>query len=102
MYYSAIGMLAIIVLLIVNHDILLNRGKAFESPSWSVYRRFLFAVLVYYVTDALWGFLENRKLATLLFVDTTVYFGAMSAGVLYWAEYTIGYVEDETAFGKIL
>ena len=35
MYYSAIGMLAIIVLLIVNHDILLNRGRAFESPSWS-------------------------------------------------------------------
>ncbi len=33
MYYSAIGMLATIVLLNVNHDILLNRRRAFESPS---------------------------------------------------------------------
>ena len=102
MYYSAIGILAIIVLLIVNHDILLNRGKAFESSSWSVYRRFLLAVLIYYIVDALWGLLESRKLAKLLFVDTTVYYGAMAAGVLYWAEYTIAYVEDETTFGRIL
>ena len=102
MYYSAIGMLATIVLLIVKHDILLNRRRAFESPSWGVYRRFLFAVLVYYVADVLWGILESRKLATLLFVDTTVYFGAMAAGVMYWAEYTIAYVEDKTAFGRIL
>ena len=82
MYYSAIGLLAIIVLLIVNHDILLNRGDAFRAPAWKVYRRFLFAVLVYYITDVLWGILEDRKLAALLFADTTVYFAAMAAAVL--------------------
>ncbi len=102
MYYSAIGLLAIIVLFIVNHDILLNRSKAYESPSWSVYKRFLFAVLIYYIADVLWGLLESRKLATLLFVDTTVYYCAMAAGVLYWAEYTTAYVNDKTAFGRIL
>lgn len=26
----------------------------------------------------------------------------MAAGVMYWAEYTIAYVEDRTAFGRIL
>lgn len=102
MYYSAIGILAIIVLFIVNHDILLNRGNAFESPSWSIYRRFLFAVLFYFIADVLWGILESRKLATLLFADTTVYFGAMAAGVLFWAEYTVAYVEDKSLFGRIL
>ena len=102
MYYSAIGLLAIIVLLIVNHDILLNHGNAFQTPAWSVYRRFLFVVLIYYITDVLWGVLESRKLALLLFADTTVYFVAMAAGVLLWAQYTIAYLEDETVFGKIL
>ena len=102
MYYSAIGLLSIIVLLIVNHDILLNRGNAFQAPAWKVYRRFLFAVLVYYVTDVMWGILEDRKLALLLFADTTVYFVAMAAGVLFWAQYTISYLEDDTPFGRLL
>lgn len=102
MYYSAIGLLAIIVLLIVNHDIFLNRGNAFQAPAWKVYRRFLFAVLVYYITDVLWGTLEDRKLALLLFADTTVYFGAMAAGVLLWSQYTVTYLEDDTPFGRLL
>lgn len=33
MYYSAIGMLAIIVLLIENYDIILNRGHHFQAPA---------------------------------------------------------------------
>ena len=102
MYYSAIGLLAVIVLLIVNQDILLNRANAFQTPAWRVYRRFLFAVLIYYVTDVLWGVLESRKLAVLLFADTTVYFAAMAAGVLLWAQYTIAYLEDETRLGRLL
>ena len=102
MYYSAIGLLAIIVLLIVNHDILLNRGDAFRAPAWRLYRKFLFTVLVYYITDILWGVLESRRLAPLLFADTTVYFIAMAAGVLFWAQYTVTYLEDETPFGRLL
>ena len=82
MYYTATGVLAIIILLIVNHDIFLNLSDDFRKPAWKVYRRFLFAVLIYYVTDVLWGEMESRKLARLLFADTTVYFIAMAAGVL--------------------
>ena len=102
MYYSAVGVLAIILLLIVNHDILLNRSADFRKPAWKVYRRFLFTVLIYYIADVLWGALEYRKLALLLFADTTIYFVAMAAGVLFWAQYTIVYLEDRTAFGKLL
>lgn len=100
MYYSAIGVLAIIVLVIVNHDILLNRGNAFHAPAWRVYRMFLIAVLVYYATDVLWGILESRRLALALFADTTVYYIAMAAGVLFWAQYTVTYLDDETSFGR--
>ncbi len=102
MYYAGIGMLAIALLLIVNHDILLSRTEDFKKPAWKIYRRFLFAVLAYYVTDVLWGTLEANKLAFSLFVDTTVYYAAMAAGVLFWAQYTVTYLKDETAFGKIL
>lgn len=102
MYYSAVGVLAIILLLIVNHDIFLNRSGDFRKPAWKVYRKFLYAVLIYYNADVLWGVLEYRKLALLLFADTTIYFIAMAAGVLFWAQYTIVYLEDRTPFGKLL
>ena len=102
MYYSAIGTLAIIVLLIVNHDILLDLGNAFRAKAWKVYRLFLYAVLVYYITDVLWGILEARKLALPLFVDTTVYFITMATGVLSWAHYAVTYMEDHSRRGKLL
>lgn len=61
MYYSAIGILAFMVLLIENMDVLLNRNGAFDKPSWRVCRRLLCAVFVYYITDMLWGWIEHRK-----------------------------------------
>ena len=84
MYYSAIGVLAILILFIVNRDILLDRKLSVERPTWKMYRRFLFTVLAYYVTDVLWGVFEHFKLSALLFADTTVYYLAMGAGV--WLE----------------
>jgi len=101
MYYSAIGVLAMLVLLIVNWDVL-HKSQVYDKPAWIVYRRFLFAVLAYYVTDVLWGFLEYKKLSTALFVDTTVYFMAMAVGLSFWAEYTVAYLNEKSKFGRAL
>lgn len=102
MYYSAIGLLAILILFIENHDILLNRNVALEIAAGSVYRKFLVAVLAYYTTDTLWGVLDACKLDRLLFADTTVYYVAMAAGVLFWAQYTVAYLEEKTVFASSL
>ena len=55
MYYSVIGLLAAVILLVENFDILLNLNGAFEQPAWKVYRKFLIVVLIYYITDIFWG-----------------------------------------------
>ena len=102
MYYSAIGLIAVFVLLIVNQDILLNPKEVYEKPVWKVYRRFLIAVLVYYLTDILWGILDSKKLDKLLFADTTIYFVAMSVGIFLWAQFTIAYLHEETSFGHFI
>ena len=101
MYYSAIGLLAALVLCIVNWDIL-RHPQATDKPAWNIYRRFLFAVLAYYVTDILWGILEYKKQADALFIDTTVYFIAIAAGISFWAEYTVAYLNKKSAFGRFL
>ncbi|SEL24953.1 response regulator [Ruminococcus albus] len=101
MYYSAIGVLAALVLLIVNWDILWS-GELYDKPAWNVYRKFLFAVLIYYVTDILWGIMENQKLSKALFVDTTLYFIAMAAGISFWAEYNVAFLNEKSLFGRFL
>ena len=102
MYYSVIGILAILILLIENHDILAGRNEAFRIHAWRVYRKFLLAVLLYYIIDSAWGVLEFFKLGYLLFADTTMYFVAMAAGVLFWAEYTVLYLGENNLFGRLL
>ena len=103
MDYSAISILALLILLIENQDILRSRNESFNVPAWKVYRKFLFAVVAYYVTDIAWGILESNKLSVLLFADTTVYFIAMAAGVMYWTKYAVTYLEEEKyLFGRFL
>lgn len=102
MYYSSIGLLAILILLIENQDVFFNLRGALEKPAWKVYRRFLYAVLLHYVMDVLWGLLESLKLPRLLFADTTVYYISIAVGVLFWAEYTVAYLEDNDGFGRLL
>ena len=102
MYYSAIGLIAAFVLIIVNQDILLNPKESYNRPVWKVYRRFLIAVLIYHVTDILWGILESRKLDSLLFADTTVYFIAMSVSIFFWAQFTVAYLNEKHKFGRFI
>ena len=102
MYYSAIGILAVLILFIVNHDILVGRGASFDKPAWKIYRKFLFVVLLYYITDILWGFFESRKLVVLLFADTTAYYIAMAGGVVYWARFTLAYSKEKNPFGQFI
>ena len=102
-YYSTIGILALLILLIENQDILLNSNESFSVRAWKVYRKYLFVIIVYYLTDITWGILESYKLSDLLFADTTVYFIAMAAGVMYWTKYTVTYLEEERyLFGRFL
>lgn len=101
MYYSAIGLLAALLLFIVNWDILHEPG-IYDRSEWTVYRKFLIAVLVYYITDILWGIFEYYKIASALFLDTTVYYMAMAAGISFWAEYTVAYLNERSFYGRFL
>ena len=101
MYYSTIGLLAALVLLIVNRDIMWIR-KAFDKPAWNIYRKFLFAVLAYYITDILWGVLEYKKYADALIIDTTLNFITMAAGMSWWAEYSVAFLKEKSTFGRFL
>ena len=102
MTYSVIGILAAIILVITNRDVLLTAKTDGTANDRTMYRRFLLAVLCYYLTDALWGVFDEYRMTEILFVDTTLYFVAMAAAVLLWTQYVVDYLERGNIFDKML
>lgn len=87
MTYSIIGILALIVLLITNRDILWHGRNAGRHQRY--YRLFLLGVMAYYITDLLWGILDEWQMTAVLYADTAVHFAAMAAAVMLWTQYVI-------------
>ena len=102
MYYSTIALLAALVLLVENQDVLFARRDGFDAPTWKTYRGFLISILVYYATDITWGILESRKLSGPLFLDTSIYFAAMAVGVIFWTQFAVRYMDENSGFGRFL
>ena len=101
-YLALIGLLAILILLLVNYDILFQYGKTQNLPAVKMYRRFLFAVLAYYISDTLWGVFSELNLFNLLFANVVIYYIVMAAGILTWTRYVVTYLGEEHKFGKFL
>lgn len=101
MYYSAIGVIAVLLLLIENEDILLNRS-GLPAKAQRRYRRFLLATLAYYASDILWGVIESLKIPVLLFADTSVYFVSMAFAVMLWTQFAVAYLEEHSSVGRWL
>lgn len=102
MYYSLIGLLALLVLVIINHDVLFNWSKTAQSSVSKKYRLFLCGVILYYVTDMLWGILDHLKLSAALFIDTEAYFIAMALSIMLWTQYVVAYLEEGRGFNGFL
>ena len=102
MYYSLVGFLALCILIIANHDILLKRIDRSGQHVQRVYFRFLLCIIAYYVTDILWGILDALSLTGILYADTVIYYIAMAAGILFWAQYVLAYLEEKNLFSAIL
>ena len=101
MSYSFAGLLAIIIHLVINVRIFSKRTGAL-LPEERNYRAFLYSVIAYYITDALWGVLYEQGLSLLVFIDTEIYFFVMAISVLLWIKYVLCYLRDKSLFGKIL
>ena len=101
MSYSLVGLLAIAIQLMISHKTLFEKDKKNEIVHHA-YRAFLVAVLVYYTTDALWGFFYDLHSVKLIYVDTSVYFAAMAASVLFWTQCVVYNLEEKSPLGKFL
>lgn len=102
MTYSIIGIVSILVLLIINQDVIWKIEGRYNEEAHRDYRIFLFGILLYYATDALWGIFDWLNTPALLFADTTAYFTAMALTVLMWTQFVVAYLEESVGFGRML
>ncbi len=102
MYYSSIGLLALLILFINNYYILFGSASKTLDKAYRTYRIFLFSVLVFYISDILWGPLYDLKIPQLAFIETSIFFIAMSVSVLVWTHYVIVYINENRLFLMIL
>ena len=102
MLYSSAGFLALVIHLIINHDVLYESAGKKLIPAHRDYRRYLLAVTVYYVSDILWGILYEHGLIALVSADTSVYFASMGLSILLWTRFTVAYLKEESGFGRLL
>ena len=97
MTYSAFGLLAVIIHLVVNYDVF-HRKLGSTFPAVRYYRQFLLSVILFHITDSLWGFFYSHKLALFLQINTTIYFCLMALTVLFWTSFVVHYLEEKSAF----
>ena len=102
MLYSFAGILALLILLIINHDIIFKKINPGSVPAFLQYRSFLYNVIAFYITDIIWGILYENNLITLAYIDTAFYFIAMASSIFAWTRYVVFYLKQDNAFGKAL
>ena len=102
MAYSSIAILALLVHIIINFDVLKKKDKNFSKYLNKSYRLFLYSVMLNYIMDAMWGLLYEAKLVKLVYLDTFFYFAAMTLAVFFWTRYVIEYLNESNIFIKIL
>lgn len=100
MYYPAIAIIAILIHIIINYDIIFKKNH--RTSSDRDYRRFLIAVFIYYITDALWGIIHNRGLSFCLYWNTVAYYLSMALSVVLWCRYVNSYLKLENRMGKCI
>ena len=104
MYYASFGILSLILHFIIHKETLtLKRNE--ETPLAMIrYRGFLLVVMIYYVTDILWGFFYDLREYSIVpvYAATWLYFLTMATCVLMWTRYVRTYLAKQSVIQKIM
>ena len=102
MAYASIGVLALILNLIINIELLKPGQDAADSVSTKRYKQFLYWVTMYFISDILWGIFYEFHLIPLAYADTFIYFLLMIMTVIMWVRYVVVYLDKSGRFNRVL
>ena len=102
MYYASIGLLSLVIHFIINFEALKRRKSHRIRLSQVRYRHFLYVVMLFYISDILWGFLYEQRWIVPTYIDTVAFFISMGASVLLWTRFVVAFIENEGRFRILL
>lgn len=95
--YSGLGILAILILVIINFRTLSSRNGNQEKRA---YNQFLLSLLLYFISDTLWGLLEAFNLTSLLKIDTVAYYFTLNMAILLCYRYVLVFLNMDNFISK--
>lgn len=101
MPYWAFIALAIAIHLIINFDTL-KRPQSKAIYSLRPYKVFLTSLLIFFITDLLWGIFDEHKMALALYIDTVFYFIFMGLTVFLWMHFVIRFLQGNKVFARVV
>ncbi len=102
MYYSSFGLLALIMHIIVNADILFRSHKGPNASVRGRYRSFLYSIMLFYISDIVWGSLYEMRITPVVYFDTFMFFFSMGLTLLLWMRFINAYLNRYNVSSKIL
>ena len=101
MAYSSVSIIALIVLLVTNWDLLFIRRSADKIPARRQYRFFIISVACFYIADLLWGLFEEYDIHVADYAVTVSFFALMSISVCLWCFYVVGFLGRRKYLSRI-
>ncbi len=90
------------LLVVVNFDVLIKNDYTESMTIIRPYRLYLYGILLFYLSDFLWGILYEYQLITLCYIDTVFYFLAMILAIFLWTRFVVLYLQRKDIFGRLL
>lgn len=102
MYYSSIGIISLIVLVIINIETLRKVEKTSGNDVRLKYRQYLLSLIAFFISDIIWGFFYEQRWVIVTYIDTCLFFTTMVLSVLFWTRGVVAFTGDKGRHGKLL
>lgn len=85
----------------MNYEAFRNGRKEASSGPHFRYRQYLCALLVFFLSDLLWGFFEESGVYALVYANTMLFFATMALSVLLWTRYVVAFLDRHGIKAKL-
>ncbi|MBQ8927176.1 MAG: GGDEF domain-containing protein [Oscillospiraceae bacterium] len=102
MYYSSVGIIALIVLVIINVEALRKVENTSSNDVRLKYRQYLLSLIFFFISDIIWGFFHENKWVILTYIDTCLFFSSMVLSVLFWTRGVVAFAGNRNKYGRLL
>ncbi len=96
-FYTSIAGIALVVHLTINWRQLVDWRNAKSRPGALEFRYFLVSLVLFFVSDILWGIFAELKCPRLLYSDTLLFFLTMALSIYAWTHFIVAYMELDGA-----